>query len=124
MKKYLPYLLSAVMAAGFYCPASADMQQQAPAIKKDCRICHKLNEAGTRVILKAPITDLCVDCHPNRVAPAEHVVDVKPSMKVKGLPLYNGKMTCVTCHEPHGLTGKPKMLRSMKSDICLYCHKK
>jgi predicted CXXCH cytochrome family protein len=95
-----------------------------PSIKKDCKICHTLNEDGTRVGLRLPPVELCIDCHPDRIAPAEHAVDIRPSMRVKYLPLYGGKVTCSTCHEPHGLTGNIKMLRAVPSKICGYCHNK
>jgi predicted CXXCH cytochrome family protein len=99
-------------------------EEAVPSIKKDCKICHKLNKSGTRVRLKLPLSQLCLDCHPERKPPGEHIVDVKPLMKVRYLPLdREGRMTCVTCHEPHGLTGEIKMLRGTPSEICRYCHK-
>jgi predicted CXXCH cytochrome family protein len=104
--------------------APRDVVPRVPAVKKDCNLCHKLSKHGTRVLLKMPLSQLCLDCHPERKPPAEHVVDVVPTMEVDFLPLDSkGRMTCATCHEPHGLTGKVKMLRGTKSEICGYCHK-
>jgi predicted CXXCH cytochrome family protein len=97
-------------------------EEMVPSVKKDCKICHMVSKDGTRVALRLPPIDLCIDCHPDRQAPAEHVVGVRPTMKVKSLPLYGGKVTCTTCHEPHGLTGNIKMLRAEPSKICSYCH--
>jgi predicted CXXCH cytochrome family protein len=96
-----------------------------PGIKKDCKTCHKLGRNGTSVELKLPISRLCLDCHPDRKAPVEHVVDIKPTLSVRILPLdRKGMMTCITCHEPHGMTGNMKMLRATPSEICAYCHDK
>jgi predicted CXXCH cytochrome family protein len=95
-----------------------------PPVKKDCFLCHELNEKGTMVGLKKPINELCLQCHPDRSAPNEHAVGVTPPFSVENLPLYSGKVTCASCHEPHGLTGISKMLRAKPRDLCLYCHKK
>jgi len=48
-------------------------------------------------------------------------------LKVKGwpnLPLYNGKVECATCHDPHN--GEPLFLRMPNdySQLCKTCHKK
>ena len=99
-------------------------EEAVPSVKKDCKICHTVNKEGTRVTLRLPPIDLCLDCHPDRNAPAEHSVGMRPTMRVKHLPLYGGKVTCTTCHEPHGLTGNVKMLRAAPSKLCIYCHRK
>jgi predicted CXXCH cytochrome family protein len=54
--------------------------------------------------------------------PAEHKVNVVPSMRVKGLPLSDGKITCVTCHDPHK-NRYGKLLRVKAKELCLTCHK-
>jgi predicted CXXCH cytochrome family protein len=121
MKKTL--LISALLLL-VAAPACAE-QSWLPAIKKDCSICHTLNKQGTMVRLKLPPTELCIDCHRDRVAPAEHPVDVEATMKVRHLPLDDrGRVTCITCHEPHGLTGQPRMLRARPSELCAFCHDK
>jgi|Deesub1362A_J573_1020465.scaffolds.fasta_scaffold00013_158 predicted CXXCH cytochrome family protein len=95
-----------------------------PEIKKDCSICHVSNKTATEIHLRRPLSDLCLECHPDRGSPADHIVDVTPSMEVKDLPLdKDGKMTCVTCHDPHGMTGLVKLLRDSPSDICGHCHR-
>ena len=92
-----------------------------PEIKKDCTTCH-LDAAPQKAgELKKGLSALCLDCHPDRRAPAEHKVDMVPPMKVKGLPLTDGKMTCATCHDPHrNLHGK--LLRMNPRDLCIVCH--
>ena len=92
-----------------------------PEIKKDCTLCHLDAGAQKAGGLKKNLSALCLDCHPDRRAPAEHKVDMVPSMKVQGLPLTDGKMTCTTCHDPHrNLHGK--LLRMNPRDLCIVCH--
>ena len=98
--------------------------EEPPPIKKDCKTCHVSHYMESGELLRAPLSALCIECHPER-ARAEHVVDVVPTMKVIGLPLdAEGRMTCVTCHDPHGSTGIVKMLREWPSKICGKCHRK
>lgn len=91
-----------------------------PEIKKDCAICHVNISEGPA--LNKPLSDLCLDCHPGRKAPAEHKVDIVPSMTVRKLPLSEGNMTCITCHDPHA-DPYGNMLRERTKDLCFECHK-
>lgn len=92
-----------------------------PQIKKDCAICHVVEgEKTTAATTKKP-SELCLDCHRDRVAPSEHKVDVVPAMPVKGLPLTDGKMTCITCHDPHA-NPYGSLLRMKPRDLCIVCH--
>ena len=94
-----------------------------PDIKKDCAICHLPAGGRKPGELKKRPSQLCLDCHRDRTSPAEHKVDVAPAMPVKGLPLTDGKITCVTCHDPHGnLNGT--MLRMRPKELCTVCHTK
>jgi len=94
-----------------------------PQIKKDCDTCHL--PAGTHKPgeLKKPLSGLCLDCHRDRKAPAEHKVDIVPTMEVKGLPLFDGKIACPTCHDPH-TNAHGSMLRMPATDLCRVCHLK
>ena len=95
-----------------------------PDIKKDCSICHTSHKmAGYG--LKAPVSELCIGCHPDRKAPEEHKVDIVPKMTVSALPLdKEGRINCITCHDPHGKAGFEKMLRAPQKDLCRMCHDK
>jgi hypothetical protein len=106
------------------------------------------------------LKDMCFTCHPEdnhpagsplagvdvpgRTDPPDHLI--KPTEEVVGnmessledgliiLPLdpQNGKITCVTCHNPHEkgvLLGPPSVgadtnlrLRNFNKPLCLYCH--
>ncbi len=93
-----------------------------PAEKHECSYCHLTSD---KMQLKAPLAELCLECHSDRKSPNEHKVDILPSMKVVDLPLgKEGTMTCITCHDPHGKSGHPMLLRANPSEICSKCHLK
>ena len=93
------------------------------APKHECSFCHIPGTGGKgMVLLKESVNDLCLECHPGRKGMGEHKVDIVPSMPVDGLPLdKNGKITCVTCHDPHRWES-PSLLRMERTAICLKCH--
>jgi len=94
-----------------------------PEVKKDCGICHISHGMKSLGLLKMPIIELCSGCHPLSKS-NDHAVDVAPSMPVEKLPLSKeGKITCITCHEPHGRGGFEKMLRVKPEELCGKCHK-
>jgi predicted CXXCH cytochrome family protein len=100
-------------------PTTSSVLQPIP-IKKDCGICHLpagSQEAGE---LKKKPSDLCLDCPRDRKAPRSHRFDIVPKMEVKGLPLADDKVTCITCHDPHANT-YGSMLRMKSTDLCGAC---
>jgi len=97
---------------------------QLPAIKRDCTTCHTSRDmtAGSPLLVK-PLAELCIGCHPERMAPNEHAVNIVPALKVEKLPLQNNKMTCITCHDPHANT-YGVLLRVPARQLCPLCHQK
>jgi predicted CXXCH cytochrome family protein len=93
-----------------------------PDLKKDCALCHDSHGGMAGYRLLKPPSSLCIDCHPERKGDREHRVDIVPSMPVKNLPLFEGTMTCVTCHEPHGDSSYPVLLRDEPASLCKRCH--
>ncbi len=94
-----------------------------PEIKKDCSSCHVISAGKTSGQLQKPVSRLCQGCHPERSGGREHVVDTVPSMTVTRLPLQNGKITCVTCHDPHS-NRYGSLLRMEAKELCRACHDK
>ena len=92
-----------------------------PPSKQDCTICHINPAPGNPGTLKQGPSALCFACHADRKAPAEHQVDIIPPMAVRGLPLFEGRMTCVTCHDPH-VNRFGSLLRKPEPELCLSCH--
>ncbi len=93
----------------------------AGAVDKTCDFCHKGDPAkGT--LLKGDINELCSGCHQERLDKGEHKVGVTSPEKVDGLPLADGKVTCITCHDPHSQASS--MLRRPGEKVCIPCHNK
>ncbi len=91
----------------------------------DCNVCHKPHQMGGKILLSKPLEELCSSCHQTRIGAGEHKVGIKPSMPVEALPLdADGKITCITCHDPHGSKGFDKLLRARDfTELCKKCHK-
>jgi len=95
---------------------------QLPEIKKNCGTCHGSHKAKKGATsLKKPIAELCIDCHRERIAPNEHKVGVVPPVNPQTLPLQDGKITCVTCHNPHQ-NEHGSLLRLPERELCSSCH--
>jgi len=93
-----------------------------PPIMRDCETCHVTRT--DEMPLREPLSGLCTGCHPDRVE-ADHKVDIVPSMDVGELPLdKDGRMTCVTCHNPHDRGDVRAMLRVAPEELCGRCHVK
>jgi len=101
--------------------------------KVGCFECHeKLPLGDSALHLRTDIEKVCMKCH-NLEKRLSHPVNVVPKEVVPmDLPLYQGKVTCVTCHDVHmsavnKLTGKKThYLRrvSKGKNFCYSCHAK
>jgi predicted CXXCH cytochrome family protein len=96
-----------------------------------CTDCHETPNPKGEKALFPPETDpskICLNCHNYRVN--HHPTDFVPAAPLKAVfPLYNGKVTCLTCHDNHGgfqHKGTPKLLRggpyANPRKICFDCH--
>lgn len=67
------------------------------------------------------INTLCLGCHPANTK--DHKLDVITKTAPAELPLSNGRITCNTCHDPHGkkTSGEP-LLRLDAPTLCVSCH--
>lgn len=106
--------LTLTLALPFVCDAVV------PDAHKVCNSCHV--EEGPPA-LKLGINDTCVVCHP--VHPGrDHPVNVVSKSSPDKLPLgKEEKITCNTCHEPHGKDTSGKLLRMEFNKLCVVCHK-
>ena len=95
-----------------------------PAIKQDCTTCHGSPQQDKgKLLLKKPLAELCLECHPGRIAPTEHKIGIISSMNTASLPLVDSKLTCITCHDPHS-NRYGRMLRVPVKNLCRSCHLK
>jgi DmsE family decaheme c-type cytochrome len=80
-----------------------------------CTSCHRVMEDITprAQLAKATEIETCGQCHLERRA---------QQMRSSHMPLREGKMTCTSCHKPHGsLT--PALLKDISpNDTCYACH--
>jgi len=74
-----------------------------------CGNCHSIHAAEARASLNKEDPQLCFDCHQEQMAktnfPSHH-------------PIREGKMSCNSCHNPHGELQIDEQAR----DVCLTCH--
>jgi hypothetical protein len=99
--------------------------------EKECYNCH-VDPDGDRRRLTAPVTKLCRGCHPVILEATTHPVDVVPRIAAIpiDLPLTDGKLTCITCHNVHADNElafgiKSYFLRRVVTDVkdfCVACH--
>jgi len=84
----------------------------------DCGLCHGAGDPSAGNLLQPP-TALCSGCHPARLAAGEHAVDVLVTDPNNSLPLRDGGLTCITCHDPHA---SGTALRQPEPQLCRNCH--
>lgn len=86
-----------------------------------CTDCHSSDTPGATDLTR-PLSTLCNNCHQARIEKGEHQVNI-PATFTGGntLPLQDGKMTCITCHDPHGSS---LALRMKDPELCTQCHKR
>jgi DmsE family decaheme c-type cytochrome len=80
-----------------------------------CLDCHDVHEAAapdsmTNVSMR---TEACYRCHQ----------DVRADMrKVSHHPVREGKMTCLSCHDPHGAASRGNLRAATANELCYQCH--
>ena len=83
-----------------------------------CVTCHSVHspQSLTRQLVKATETQVCTTCHRLQV--------VKTERAVAHMPVREGKMSCASCHNPHGSIGNVRALRTGSSiaESCTSCH--
>ncbi|MCK4911826.1 MAG: cytochrome c3 family protein [Thermodesulfovibrionales bacterium] len=91
-----------------------------------CSACHAFSQETGRAGLQNNVTpdELCTGCHSDRAKAGEHRVGMPLSGVSSTLPLVDGLVACITCHEPHGLSGFPSLLRTEPATLCNRCHGK
>ena len=81
-----------------------------------CMSCHSVHEAKSArgQLVAASQLELCGTCHKSQV---------HKQLRSSHMPVREGKMTCSTCHNPHGSTNV-KQLRAGNyvNESCISCH--
>lgn len=80
-----------------------------------CSDCHnpmaRLSANG--LLRKANISETCESCHSQQRAEFR---------RRSHMPVPEGKMSCVDCHNPHGSTRSPLIKADSVNDLCYACH--
>jgi DmsE family decaheme c-type cytochrome len=78
-----------------------------------CPDCHQLHKGREQKAKGAEIAKLCFSCHQ----------ETRSEMSgASRHPVLEGKMTCATCHDPHG-TNSDHLLKAVDTDaLCFQCH--
>jgi DmsE family decaheme c-type cytochrome len=110
-----------------------------PAQNAQCLSCH---QGGARIFWHGSIHEdnklACSDCHNPMTNFAAHGLTARESInetcfschKVQRaqfnmrshMPLPEGKITCVDCHNPHGSTTDPLLKADSVNEVCYGCH--
>ena len=80
-----------------------------------CADCHNPMERNSvsGLLAKATINDTCETCHQQQ----KHDFDKRSHM-----PLHEGKISCVDCHNPHGSATRPLLKAESTNAVCYSCH--
>lgn len=80
-----------------------------------CSDCHNPMVKGSinSALRAQTISETCYSCHPKQRA---------DFLKRGHMPLSEGKMTCVDCHNPHGSRTKPLLKADSLNEVCYTCH--
>ena len=83
-----------------------------------CATCHSVHtpKAAEYQLVQRTETQLCATCHRSQVAKTERAV--------AHMPVREGKMSCSSCHNPHGSISNVKALKVGSSVVesCTSCH--
>jgi DmsE family decaheme c-type cytochrome len=63
--------------------------------------------------VKKPQPELCLTCHQMRRAQLQ---------RSSHMPYREGKVTCTSCHNPHGSPNPKQLIQSTVNENCLSCH--
>ena len=63
--------------------------------------------------VKKPQPELCLECHQMRRAQLQ---------RSSHMPYREGKVTCTSCHNPHGSPNPKQLIQSTVNENCLTCH--
>jgi len=80
-----------------------------------CTNCHKIMETVSErsQLAKATEIETCGQCHLQKRA---------QQMRTSHMPLREGKMTCTSCHNPHGTVTEKLLKANSVNDTCYTCH--
>jgi len=85
-------------------------EPQPKKLSSDARFSSPLSDVHT---LKKEEPELCLTCHQMRRAQLQ---------RSSHMPYREGKVTCSSCHNPHGSPNPKQLLQATTNENCLSCH--
>jgi len=85
-------------------------EPQSIKLSTDARFNQPLTDVHTT---KQPQPELCLQCHQMRRAQLQ---------RSSHMPYREGKVTCTSCHNPHGTPNPKQLIQATVSENCLACH--
>ncbi|MDR1989833.1 MAG: DmsE family decaheme c-type cytochrome [Acidobacteriaceae bacterium] len=83
-----------------------------------CTTCHSVHasKSSEHQLVKSSETEVCATCHRAQVSKVER--------SMSHMPVREGKMSCSSCHNPHGSVTNVKALKTGTSvnESCTSCH--
>jgi DmsE family decaheme c-type cytochrome len=78
-----------------------------------CTDCHEIHNPNPRVFNKLTQPELCFGCHKTQRAQVH---------RFSRHPILEGKVTCSSCHNPHGSPGPTLLVKNSVNETCYTCH--
>jgi len=85
-----------------------------------CSSCHKMHGGYNKLLTKKNEIDVCVSCHLD--VRADIYKRSKHPLRDSSSASGAGKMTCSSCHNPHGARGEKMVNANSFNDKCYECH--
>lgn len=78
-----------------------------------CAACHQVHTGEDKVRAKTTQAETCFACHKEQRAQIN---------RVSSHPVLEGKMSCSSCHNPHGAVGPKQLVKNTINETCYTCH--
>jgi DmsE family decaheme c-type cytochrome len=80
-----------------------------------CTSCHQIMDKASprNQLLKATEIETCTQCHKDRKAQL---------WRSSHMPVREGKLTCTSCHNPHGTANEKLLKEATVNETCYTCH--